>query len=100
MSTPYVNAAGVTLRDETRRSLDMYAQHGVSPGGFLQAALENDFLDAIGRASTESLKEISAVASYIYCALPSNCHGSREIVRKWANIKREDDAREDAAAVV
>ncbi len=86
--------------DHPRYSVDHYVlQHGIEPnlcaglidyaknhreqGSFLMAALANDFIEAVCRASPESLACIRGVATFIHNELPGACHGSPEKVRAW-----------------
>lgn len=64
-------------------SLERYLEHGVEPGGFLRAVLENDLVGAFGRADAENMRAMKAWASYIYNEVPSGSWGSPEIVKAW-----------------
>jgi hypothetical protein len=60
-----------------------WVEHGWSPGGFLSAILEHDFYDAIFQADGENQTRIVQWAQFLAWFLPSACHGSPEVVRKW-----------------
>lgn len=77
-------------------SLDSYARHGQPTGGFLRACLENDLMEACGRADTFNKVILHVIASYIYNELPANCHGSRERVESWLATMAEQ--RDNAPA--
>jgi hypothetical protein len=63
--------------------LTRYAQHGVPPGSFLRAVLENDLASAVGRADDHNAANLSAIVRYAHTALPPLCLGSPEAVRAW-----------------
>ena len=64
-------------------ALDRYAQEHIPTGGFLRAALANDFMEAVGRADHINLQSLHDIARYIYNNMPSTCHGSYDIVDAW-----------------
>lgn len=70
----------------TRESIVAYALNGQEVGGFLQAVLANDFMDAIARADHDNIKGIEAIRQFIYQDTPGLCHGSRAIYRAWINL--------------
>lgn len=61
----------------------LYVEEGQRPGEFLQAIFANDFMETVGRADGVNAGFLGAWARFIYNEVPSNCHGSREIVEKW-----------------
>lgn len=64
-------------------SLQRYVDQGIEPGGFLRAVLENDFMEAAGRADDFNQRHLHDWARVIYNDVPSGCHGSREAVAEW-----------------
>lgn len=60
-----------------------YTETGRPTGGFLEAVLSNDFMDAMKRGDEQSLRAIRAIATFVYMEIPSNAWGSREKVREW-----------------
>ena len=74
----------------------LYAEEGHPVGGFLQAVIANDFLDAVGRADIHSMQALPAIACWVYNEMPSPCHGSRTVYEKWIlwhKAKRCGDSR-------
>jgi hypothetical protein len=53
-------------------------------GDFLRAVLSNNLMEAVGRADGYNIRTLPAICSYVYNELPSNCHGSPEIVTLWS----------------
>ena len=68
-------------------ALRAYADYGRPVGDFLTACLENDLMEALGRADDDNRKVIFEICMYIHWEIPAICHGSKEAVRKW--LKRD-----------
>ena len=60
-----------------------YIDHGMLPGGFLQAVISNDLEWACARADDESLKNLPAFVAYFYNEAPSDCWGSHQKMKYW-----------------
>jgi hypothetical protein len=71
------------IREDIKEALDCYAKTGGPLGGFLTAVVENNLMEALGRADSYNRATIYQICQYIYNELPSNCHGSPEAVREW-----------------
>jgi hypothetical protein len=63
--------------------IERYIKHGIPPGHFLTALLENDLFEAVGKADDENIANIPAYCAYFYNEAPSPCHGSKKIVAAW-----------------
>jgi hypothetical protein len=79
------------LQDGMRR----YIEDGIKPGHFLTACLANDFLGALGAASTQTWDYVFQVGMFLYQEVPgrggSNCPwGSYEAVTKYCEQKRHE----------
>ena len=83
------------IRPDVIKSLQDYAFDGVPTGDFLRAVLENDLMEAFGRADDDNTAALRWIVSYVYNELPAPCHGSPENVSMW--LERFRLAREDAA---
>ena len=70
-----------------KEGLERYVEHGIVPGGFLRAVLENDFLGAVSRADVANSHNLRAIADYVYLSVPATAWGSPEAVHKWAKAK-------------
>lgn len=71
----------------TLRSLGLYVNKGITPGGFLYSVLSNDLFGAIAKADSANGAAIREICIYIYNELPSDCWGSREVVNKYLSNK-------------
>ena len=63
--------------------MQMYIEHGISGGGFLNAVLENDLFSAVMRADVTNLKELVNICRWIHNEVPSGSHGSELKVKAW-----------------
>lgn len=70
-------------------SLDRYVQHHIPTGGFLRACLENDLVDAAGRADHQNIHLLAEIACYMYNDMPRACWGSPDKVNAWLGTGKE-----------
>ena len=75
--------------DDAKASIDRYVSDGVPTGGFLQAVLENNLFEAVGRADHSSLANLQAICRYVYNEVPAPCWGSPGKVDAWFAEKRK-----------
>jgi len=76
--------------------IDLYVTHGIQPGGFLRAVLENDLLRAVQRADAESLAALPVIVCYLYSNVRADCWGSRPAVAEWLAGAEERRAKSEA----
>ena len=76
-------------------SLKRYVEDRIETGGFLRAVLENNLMEAFGRADASNREDLFNICSYVYNEMPASCHGNRDKVEKWlAGSKlRDPDSR-------
>lgn len=67
----------------TQGSLERYVNHGISPGSFVTAVLENDLMKSVGAADLDNLIALTDIAKFVYNELPSNSWGSQNKVSAW-----------------
>jgi len=82
------------MKQITIDGLRRYADDGIPPGGFLMAVLENNLMEAFGRADEQNTLDMVEIAAYVYNEIPSVCHGSPERVTAWLEMKAAQRARE------
>lgn len=75
------------IKPETKEALDRYVNDRIPTGDFLRAVLENNLMEALGRADLGNRITIFEICQYIYNELPSPCHGSPEKVQAWLERK-------------
>ena len=70
-----------------RESIDAYVATGRPTGGFLEAVLSNDLMDAFNRADESALGNLPHIVAYLYNEVPAGCWGSRERVAEWIKAR-------------
>ena len=70
-------------------SLERYMRHGILPGGFLTAVLQNDLREAVGRADMQNIYLLQEIVGYLYNECPSVCWGSPKKVSDWVDMDVE-----------
>jgi hypothetical protein len=78
-----------TIRQDTIDTLNDYVTKGFEPGSFCRAVLENNLMQAFGKADLGNRASLFEICSYVYNELPSICHGSPEKVDAWLAKFRE-----------
>lgn len=78
------------MRDDTKDVIDNYVEHGLRPGGFIEACLANDLLGAFGRADEGNRTSLFEIVSYIYETVPISAMGSCEAVEAWIEKKMKE----------
>ena len=69
-------------------ALDCWACFAIVPGSFTQAALRNDFVDAVLRADPFTVVSLRNVVGYMVNELPGKCFGSEALVKAWAEDRK------------
>ncbi len=79
----------ITERPLMHQHLRAYIERGQMPGGFLSAILENNLIEAVGRADSDNQKRIVEYVKYLYNQAPALCWGSPERVKEWCKSFQE-----------
>jgi hypothetical protein len=66
--------------------MERYIMHGVEPGGFLRAVLENNLKEACMHADDENRYLLFDYVFFLYNEAPSTCWGSSQAVDHWIAI--------------
>lgn len=74
------------IPDHTHHQVIDYVIHGRAVGGFLQAVLENNLVEAFGRADGANIRSMYLYAMMLHNDLPSDCWGSKEIRQAWMKV--------------
>lgn len=82
--------ARYALNDDDLAPLVRYVEHGIEPGSFLTAVLENDLAEACARADMHNRRKLYEWVYYIYNECPGECWGSPEKVEAWIKKKEEE----------
>ena len=83
------------IRHDMMGAIRRYIEHGIPPGSFLTAVIENNLSEAVGRADDENCENLPAFVAYFYNEAPSPCWGSPEKRRAW--IAEHAQTREQRA---
>ncbi len=84
------------MKPITLAALERYRDCHCPTGSFLQAILENNLMEAVGRADDDNLRDIVEIVRFVYWDMPHTCHGSPKIVAAWVEIgrlKREEQRK-------
>lgn len=73
----------MTIPDYTLAAINRYVEERVPPSGFLSAVLENNLMEAFGRADENNRAALFEIVSYLYNDAPSACWGSPAKVSAW-----------------
>lgn len=65
------------------RQLRDYIEHGLCPGGFLEAVARNNLRDAVACADEDSQRVLQATVRWLHTNAPSRCWGGAEAVANW-----------------
>ena len=69
--------------DYMQEGVKRWVEHGVMPGSFLRAVLENDLKGAVGNADSNNLAALRYWVEWFYDYAPAGCWGSALKVRAW-----------------
>lgn len=71
------------IPEHCRGGLERYIEHGIKPGDFLTAVLENNFCLGVARADDINSERLRDYVHFLHCEAPSDCSGSPEAVKAW-----------------
>ena len=78
-----------SIKKSVLDSLDRYVNDKIPTGGFLEAVLCNNLMEAVGRADDDNLRNLYTICMYVRWEIPHNCHGSPEKVRAWLGVEEK-----------
>jgi len=61
----------------------MWVEHGIYPGDFLTAVLQNSLAEALMRADGTNSRILKEIVQFVYWELPGRCWGSPEHMNIW-----------------
>ncbi len=74
------------IPEHLREGIDTFVEHGQIPGSFLEAVLQNDLKESIGRADEGSMATLIHTVAYCYQKIPTQCWGSKKAVQAWSDL--------------
>ena len=84
------------IRPDMMGAIRRYIDHGIPPGSFLTAVIENNLSEAVGRADNENLENLPAFLAYFYNEAPSPCWGSPAKRQAWVAERSQTGPCPDA----
>ncbi len=66
-----------------KKGIEAWVEHGIRPGSFLTAALENNFVWAALKADAQNSLLLREWALFIFNELPGDAWGSPEKLKLW-----------------
>ena len=72
------------LPEPMRGGMRRYIEDGVIPGDFLCAVLENNLVEAYGRADRDNTAQMKKFADFLYNQAPKTAWGSKDRIRQWS----------------
>ena len=67
-----------------------WIDHGIEPGDFLQAVIQNDLRGAVGLADDENKRNLPAYVGYFYNEAPRGCWGYEGAIKEWQEKKERE----------
>jgi len=86
------------LPEHMRPGMQRYLEHGIIPGSFLLAVLENDLMGAAGKADAVNLARLADYARFLYSEAPRGSYGSSEDVREWSKARQTGSSQCEQSA--
>ena len=71
-------------------SISRYIEHGITPGSFLLAVLENKLVESFAHADEDNRASMFFWAEWLYNEAPAAAWGSPEKVKAWTEARREE----------
>jgi hypothetical protein len=75
------------LPEHMRGAMYRWLQHGIMPGSFGRAILENNLVGAFQKADSVNAQHILDYVNWLYNHAPGGCWGSPEEVRAWQRMQ-------------
>jgi len=72
-----------------RDGFKLWIEHGISPGSFGMAVLNNDLKEAVARADHINKIHLTTIVSWLYNFAPIDCWGSYEKTNAWQKKLRQ-----------
>lgn len=76
------------IEQRFKEAIDRWVNDACPMGGFINAVLENNLKEALGRADEDAYHNIRDIVKYLYNEVPAGCWGSRERVKAWKGLNQ------------
>ena len=81
--TMYSMIGPLAIPEHMRDGLQLYIDHGIKPGSFMRAILENDLKNAVFLADAVNRNRFSDYIYILHQYAPGRCWGSPEKFEAW-----------------
>lgn len=71
------------IPEHMRGGVRRWIEHGIFPGSFLTAVIENDLRTAVAKADDINVNRLADYVRFFHCDAPAGCWGSPEKVEAW-----------------
>lgn len=78
------------LPEHMRGGAQRWIENGIYPGSFMLAVIENNLVEAFGRADSINQNRLQDIVSFFYNEAPAGCWGSPEKAKLWHEKKRKE----------
>ena len=78
------------LPERLRGGAQRYIEHGIQPGDFLTAVIDNNLKESVSRADDDMIKRLLEIVSWWYWEAPAGCWGSKEKRLAWMKARYEE----------
>lgn len=75
------------MKESVKEGIDNFVRYGVPTGSFLQAVLENNLMEAFGRADDDNRADMFEIVGYVYNEVPNSAWGNPAKVKAWIEKK-------------
>lgn len=72
--------------EHIRDGIKRYIEHGIRPGSFVTAVIQNDLRKAVGQADHVSLMSLPSIVGWFYVYAPALCCGAPERMEMWTEL--------------
>lgn len=79
------------IPEHTRNALLRYARNHIKAGGFIEALVSNDLMNAVGRADSVHKPIIGECVLWLMNQAPSGCFGSAAKYDEWISYTMKSD---------
>lgn len=74
----------------TIQTIRDYIEHGLEPGDFVRACLENNLKMAFACADIHNERALKEIVQYLYNYVPFNAWGSEKAVADWLKMRESN----------
>lgn len=69
-----------------RHGIELWVNHGIRPGDFMESVLKNNLRAAVLHADEVNFRRLSDIVMFLFDNVPAGCWGSPEKVRLWKGL--------------